>query len=249
MKTPPKIYTFQSFPTRQRWVEWVSSGIMPEDAPIIMEESPWKTPQTLLKEKLAPAYKEKTQKMMEAVLLRPKIFQEYCKISGEILTRANIQSKTHPWQRASLDGISQNNWHIVQIKSGKYAWQKAQELGRTPAFYYGEGQHILAVTGLQYLTFHFHTGKKEEKPLSFYLRRNNQYIQTLITKEEEFHRHLLTQRLNPNKEILEKVQNAILKKGPKVDYQTYQRIVPTYLTPSGMPTDKGKTLLALLTKK
>jgi len=243
MKSPHGLYTFQRIANRQDWPHWTKSGLLPQDAPTILGENPWKSSDSLLQEKMNPEEAAPNEIMQKALLVRPQIFSEYQKQSGETLQKLNIQSKERPWQRAGLDGISKNRWHIVEIKAGESAYQKAAELQRVPPLYYAEGQHILSITGLPYMTYHFHTGRSDQKPLSFPLRRNNKYIERLVEKEREFFQTLQNQKLNPSKTLIETVQRAILKTGPKVEYHTYQQIVPALLTPLGEPTPKGLTLL------
>lgn len=249
MKSPHGLYTFHRFAQRTEWLAWTKTGLMAEDAPTILGENPWKTPAELLREKSQGEETPKTEAMQTALLHRPQILEAYQKTSGEELQKANIQSKERPWQRAGLDGISKNRWHIVELKAGEYAYKKALELQRVPAFYYAEGQHILAITGLPYMTFHFHTGKKEDKPLSLQLRRNPKYIERLLEKETAFFQLLKTQKLNPSKALLQQVQNAIRKIGPKVDFPTYQSVVPSFVTPLGELTKEGQALLAETTKQ
>lgn len=243
MKSPHGLYTFHRFSQRNEWLTWTKTGIMAEDAPTILGENPWKTPAQLLLEKTQGEETPKTEAMQKAVIHRPQILAAYQKSSGEDLQKANIQSKERPWQRAGLDGLSKNRWHIVEIKSGEYAYQKALEVHRVPGFYYAEGQHILAITGLPYMTFHFHTGDNEKRPLTFALRRNPKYIETLIEKETAFFQLLKTQKFNPPKSLVQQVQNAILKIGPKVDFPTYQCVVPSFLTATGELTVEGKAIV------
>jgi putative phage-type endonuclease len=243
LKSPHGLYTFHRFSSTENWRKWTKDGIVAEDAPIIMGESPWNNWDDLLKEKTSEHPRKTTPSMEKALLARPLILKKYKEASQEDLQPANIQSKERPWQRACLDAISKNRWHIVEFKAGEFAYQKATEVGRVPSFYYAEAQHILSITGLQYINFHFHTGEEETQPLNLPVRRNNKYIEALIEKEKEFVQALQNKKLNPSRQTLKTVLAAITHTGPKVDYQTYQIIIPKFADKTGKLTPEGELLL------
>ena len=130
------------------WIEWRHRGIGASDAPIIMGENPWKSSEELLHEKHGPARdSNKNEAMTRGALLEPQARRFYIARTGNEVKPACLQSRQHPWLRASVDGISSSGNAIVEIKCGESVYKHTSQHRCAPDYYYGQLQHILAVSG------------------------------------------------------------------------------------------------------
>ena len=94
--------------------------------------------------------------------------------------------------RASLDGISVDKKLAVEIKCGESAYRKASQSGKVPDYYFGQVQHILAVTGYDDLDFFCHWPGNPDVLIP--VRRHKGYIDQLIMKEEAFWKKVVAGR-------------------------------------------------------
>ncbi|MCP4757031.1 MAG: hypothetical protein GY866_39715 [Proteobacteria bacterium] len=169
----------------QSWLEWRQNGIGASDAPIIMGENPWKSSAELLDEKKGPAVESrKNAAMLRGIRLEPEARSEYISVSGIRVAPACLQSMEFQWLRASLDGISENGESIVEIKCGESVYRKTARTRSVPTYYYGQLQHILAITGLA--TMDFWCYLPDRQGILLPVDRNAEYIEKLIDKERSF---------------------------------------------------------------
>lgn len=169
----------------QAWLEWRNQGIGASDAPVVMDENPWKKIGKLLQEKCNPPVDGfKSQAMIRGVRLEPEARAAYNKQTGHEVNPLCIQSKDNKWMRASLDGISADGTSVVEIKCGESVYQKTATSKKVPRYYYGQLQHILAVTGLPAIDFWCYLPGKPNVMVK--VARDNDYIEELISKESEF---------------------------------------------------------------
>ena len=94
-----------------------------------------------------------------------------------------VQSLTHAWMRASLDGLSPDGGHVVEIKCPGEKDHQLADSGFVPEKYYAQLQHILAVTGLaeiSYWSFRF------DHTVLLKVKRDDGFITGLIEKEAAF---------------------------------------------------------------
>lgn len=167
------------------WLEWRHKGIGASDAPIIMGENPWKRVDELLREKRGPARDSiKNEAMNRGALLEPEARRCYVTRTGNEVKPACLQSNQYVWLRASVDGISINGNMIVEIKCGESVYRHTAQYRCAPDYYYGQLQHILAVSGLALLDFWCYLPGRPE--LLTPVVRNDKYIERLITAERNF---------------------------------------------------------------
>jgi putative phage-type endonuclease len=95
-----------------------------------------------------------------------------------------LQSTCYDWLRASLDGFAINHDAVVEIKCGDSVYRRASQSRSVPDYYYGQLQHILAVTGLDTLDFWCYWPGYPE--LLIPVGRDSAYIERLLKKELEF---------------------------------------------------------------
>ena len=136
------------------WLRWCREGIGASDAPTVMGENPWKSVDELLEQKRGIARdRRQNPAIARGVRLEPEARKRYEKTVGVSVRPACLQSSRYDWLRASLDGLSADGRTVVEIKCGEAAYRKTASSGEVPDYYYGQLQHILAVTGNSSIDF------------------------------------------------------------------------------------------------
>lgn len=169
----------------REWLEWRHKGIGASDAPTIMGENPWKNVLDLLREKCGPARdSEKNAAMIRGTLLEPEARRRYAARTRNDVRPACLQSNQYTWMRASIDGISPDGNVIVEIKCGESVYRRTSQNRCIPDYYYGQLQHIMAVSGLASLDFWCYLPGRPE--LLIPVHRDDKYIERLIASEKNF---------------------------------------------------------------
>jgi putative phage-type endonuclease len=167
------------------WLKWRHNGMGASDAPVVMGENPWKTADELLREKRGPARESfQNAAMARGTLLEPEARKLYTSRTGRSVHAACLQSSKYEWLRASVDGITAEGDSVVEIKCGESVYRKTSQYGCAPDYYYGQLQHILAVTGLQSIDFWCYLPGLPE--LLVPVQRDEKYIEELLKAEFEF---------------------------------------------------------------
>lgn len=175
------------------WLQWRHGGIGGSDAPTILGENPWRSAAALLREKVAPP----RESFMNAAMkrgkeLEPIALARYAARTGRQMVPVCIQSLRVGWLRASLDGIAVDGAAAVEIKCGKSAYAATEKHGAVPRYYYGQVQHVLAITGLPSLDFFCHW--PGEQDILLRVPRDDGYIAHLLQQEQAFWRHVVQLR-------------------------------------------------------
>ena len=167
------------------WLEWRHQGIGASDAPAILGESRFRTPEQIFAEKCEPARDVYQNSAMAAgTRLEPIARKRYIATTGKEVEPACLQSTRYEWLRASLDGISRDHDSVVEIKCGESVYRRVSYSRSVPEYYYGQLQHILAITGLSTIDFWCHWPHCPDVLLE--VPRNDAYIKRLLKNEEEF---------------------------------------------------------------
>lgn len=166
------------------WLAHRRDHIGASDAPIIMGESPWKTPYQLWLDKQGLSLpQEMTPAMQRGVDLEPEARAAF---ENEVGVSVFPQVIYHPeisFMMASMDGMSLDGSLTVEIKCpGKKAHALAME-GVIPAYYEGQLQHQMACTGASMMYYYSYDG---EYGVMLEAYRNPEYIEQMIEKEQEF---------------------------------------------------------------
>jgi putative phage-type endonuclease len=168
----------------QAWLSWRREGIGASDAPVIMGHSPWQKESELLLLKTGRKAETPANFAMErGKRLEPLARLAYVNHTGIGVEPMCVQSLAHGWMRASLDGLSPDNGHVVEIKCPGEKDHRTADAGSVPAKYYAQLQHILAVTGLgeiSYWSFRF------DHNVLLKVDRDEPFIAELIEKEVLF---------------------------------------------------------------
>ena len=167
------------------WLAWRQQGIGASDASSIMGESRFKSAEALLHEKRSKTFNfSQNEAMAKGVQLEPVARRRYIETTGIEMHPICLQSTRYEWLRASLDGISINHDAVVEIKCGASAYRHAAKYRDVPVYYYGQLQHILAITDLASLDFWcFWPGSPE---ILIPVLRNEPYIEYLLEREADF---------------------------------------------------------------
>jgi|SRR5450432_3172392 putative phage-type endonuclease len=167
------------------WLEWRHNGIGASDASTIMGENRFKSYSQLLQEKRGPIRDlGQNAAMARGTELEPEARRLYIAETGRDVRPACLQSTRYDWLRASVDGIRISGYAVVEIKCGQSAYRTAKQTRSVPDYYYGQMQHILAVTGYDSLDFWCYW--PSYPALLIPVPRNVDYIERLLNKELEF---------------------------------------------------------------
>lgn len=172
----------------QGTLEWKAlrrTKITATDAAVVLGVSPWKTPLTLWEEKTNGTESTFVSPRMQRGLdlepmARDYFFQE---IRIEMFPKVVISPEID-WAMASMDGVSINGQHALEIKCPGYVDHASALDGKIPDKYFPQLQHQMFVCQLEsifYLSFDGFSGKIIE------LKRDDKYIENMLTEEEEFY--------------------------------------------------------------
>jgi putative phage-type endonuclease len=168
----------------EAWLSWRREGIGASDAPVIMGHSPWQKESELLLLKTGRKIEPSANYAMQrGKRLEPLARLAYVNQTGIGVEPMCVQSLTHAWMRASLDGLSTDGSHVLEIKCPGEKDHRMADSGFVPEKYYAQLQHILAVTGLEeisYWSFRF------EHTVLLKIKRDDNFIAGLIDKEAAF---------------------------------------------------------------
>lgn len=202
------------------WHRWRRDGIGGSDAPALMGENPWRSVKALFTEKVAPSrfgpapetplpkpanadlfvtatrpplpdrsYRSATSR---GTALEPYARDLYNAHVGGALTPMCLQSTARPWQRASLDGFCAATSRALEIKCGDKVYAHVEASGRVPAYYTGQLQQILAITG--YPAIDFWVWLPGRTPLLLTVPREETYIAALTATGADFWARVLVAR-------------------------------------------------------
>jgi putative phage-type endonuclease len=167
------------------WQLWRMQGIGASDAPVIMGETPFKTPRRLWSIKTGLMQEEPAgpaaRRGHELERFARRAYERQTGIQMEPLCLVHEELE---WMRASLDGLSFDGSTLVEIKCPLSLRDLASAReGRIPSQYYAQLQHQLEVSGAQqahYWSFHGNDGILIE------IRPDREYAKRLVETEAAF---------------------------------------------------------------
>jgi putative phage-type endonuclease len=174
------------------WLDWRNQGIGASDAPAIMGENPWKSREWLLKEKVNELSCSPNDAMLRGAALEREARSSYERLTGVRVRPVCLESTRFDWLRASIDGLAHDGSSVVEIKCGDRVYWHAASEHRVPQYYFGQLQHILAVTGLPGVDFWCYLPEHPEVHLR--VDRDDRYIDRLVEAEMEFWQEVKRQR-------------------------------------------------------
>jgi len=175
-----------------KWLEWRGQGIGASDAPAVMGENPWKSADYLLKEKCTGKTNGMNAAIARGNMLEPEARKCYERRFGISVPAACLQSTKLEWMRASVDGLAPGGSTVIEIKCGESVYRKSSTTSQVPLYYFGQLQHILAVTGLHEIDFWCYLPGRPEVHIG--VARDDSYIKRLIEAEHAFWQRVLLRR-------------------------------------------------------
>jgi len=167
------------------WHRWRGEGIGASDAPVIMGETPFKTPHTL--------WSIKTGRMPEEpagpAARRGSELERFARHAYERETGIQVEPlclvhEELEWMRASLDGLSFDGSTLVEIKCPLSLRDRlSAEQGRVPSRYHAQLQHQLEVSGAERAHYWSFNGSKG---VLIEIRPDREYAKRLVETEAEF---------------------------------------------------------------
>ena len=133
------------------WHRWRRQGIGASDAPVIMGETPFKTPKTLWSMKTGRLQEDPAgpaaQRGRELERFARRAYERQ---TGILMEPLCLVHQEFEWMRASLDGLSFDGSTLLEIKCPLSLRDRtsAQE-GRIPSQYHAQLQHQLEVSGAE----------------------------------------------------------------------------------------------------
>lgn len=168
----------------QEWKEWRRDKIGASDASIVLGISPWSSPLQLYEEKLGiRSPKDLTAAMARGMDLEEKARIAYERLSGKLVFP---QVRVHPhfeWCIASLDGMTMDERHIVEIKVPGQKTHEMAKAGKVPDHYYSQLQHQMFVTNLKSADYFSFDG---ESGMLIVVERDESFIANMVKEELKF---------------------------------------------------------------
>jgi putative phage-type endonuclease len=167
------------------WHRWRRQGIGASDAPVIMGETPFKTPKTLWSMKTGRLQEDPAgpaaRRGRELEWFARRAYERQTGIQMEPLCLVHQEFE---WMRASLDGLSFDGSTLLEIKCPLSLRDRASaQEGRIPSQYHAQLQHQLEVSGAErahYWSFHGTDGILIE------IRPDREYAKRLVETEATF---------------------------------------------------------------
>ena len=167
----------------REWLDWRHSGIGASEASTVMGDNRFQSLSELLYQKKNKINTEPNEKMRLGTSLEPDARDLYIEETGMLVEPQCLQSKEYSWMIASMDGITDDYAHIVEIKCGRAAYWQANK-GNVPSYYYGQLQHQLMITGLDLVDYWCYWPGYEG--ILQTVTRDERYIGRLLRAEKEF---------------------------------------------------------------
>ena len=181
------------YETRERWLQARVKGLGSSDAAAVLRQSRFSTPWKVWADKLSllePMPEDKEWLRM-GHLMEPVIANWYFEETGrkvyDLGDYAITKSLAHDWQVATVDRLDRGvaDCGVAEFKCvGSIScdmWRKD-----VPLEYQIQGQHQLAVTGLDRITFVCLFGSPTIHFRYFDLLRNDRFISAMTRREESF---------------------------------------------------------------
>ncbi|MDX1532827.1 MAG: YqaJ viral recombinase family protein [Nitrosopumilaceae archaeon] len=173
----------------KEWLRLRKNYIGASDAPIIMGESPYKTPYQLWEEKLNLVKdKESNPAMRRGNFLEPIARQAYIDYTGNEVFPMLAFHESIDFMMASLDGITMDYQLPVEIKCPNEEDHQLAKKGQIPTKYYAQIQHQIAVVNCD--SAHYFSFRDDDIAL-VEVERNDDYITKMCIKETEFWKGLV----------------------------------------------------------
>lgn len=169
----------------QEWIAWRNSVITSTDASIIMGSNPWETPFKCWQRKLGLVEEKQTNEAMErGKRLEPEARAHFKdKYLMPMMNPLVVESTEFDFLGASLDGFSEKENSILEIKCGSAKLHSMAAFGEIPEYYKDQMQHQLLVTGADRCFYYSYSG---EEGICIEVLPDEKYEEKFLPKAREF---------------------------------------------------------------
>jgi putative phage-type endonuclease len=171
--------------TRAEWLVARKLGIGGSDAAGSIGLSPWTSQFSLWCDKTSDFVSDEDNRLMQwGRRLEGAIIEGFAEDTGIAVQRhpVMLRSKEYPFMVVNLDAVADDG--VIEAKNVGHYMASEWEDGAVPAHYGIQGQHALAVTGLDSVTFAALVGGND--PRYVHVERNDALIERLIEGEQKF---------------------------------------------------------------
>lgn len=192
----------------EEWVAWRESGLGSSDAAAIMGVSPYKSRAQLFKSKAYPLVgkeREDNEAMRRGRRLEPKARGYYEQVTGIKTRRVCVLHDDLDWLKASLDGLSEDDRIVLEIKCIKKDYHALALAGRIPPLYYPQLQHQLIATGLDVLHYWSYSESStfpgRQRLALVIVSADHAYQQRLLDEEKRFWKEVMGERIKISRSL------------------------------------------------
>lgn len=166
------------------WLEFRKNKIGASDSSAVMGVSPWCSPYQLWLEKMGlTPEKTMTPAMQRGIDLQDKALDCFAKMTGLDTFPDVKQHPKHEFMIASLDGITLDGQHIVEVKCPGAKTHSIAVSGKVPDHYMPQLQHQMEVCGHEHMYYFSFDG---ESGVVIDVFRDEEYTRELMEKEKVF---------------------------------------------------------------
>lgn len=170
------------------WLEWRRSRVTATDVSILLGSNPFRTRLELWEEKLQlRPPQELNSAMTRGQTLEPEARKLACELLDIKFEPIVCESTENPWLAASLDGISECNKYILEIKCPKLSVHENAIKGQIADYYKDQMQTQLLVTGCEKCYFCSYFPKHEKEIVIIKVFPNQDKQQEIIILSKEFY--------------------------------------------------------------
>lgn len=132
------------------WLTYRKDKIMASEVPIILGDSPYKSPFQHWQERvgIVPPQKE-TPAMRRGKELEPVARDKFIQDTSINMVPIVVESDSYPWMGASLDGISDDRKSLLEIKCNNKEKHEQASMGNIPHDHWLQMQHQMYVSNIE----------------------------------------------------------------------------------------------------
>lgn len=169
------------------WLAWRRAGIGGSDAPVVLQESPYKTRRELFFEKRGhPMEIDESNEFIFAKGHRTEklVRAEFQKLIGEESAPVCLERRDIPFLRVSLDGLSSKRGVLEGKLVGADVLKTALEKAEIPRHHWIQIQHACMVSGADVANWYGHNGMDHGALIE--VPADREFIKSLEGKEVMF---------------------------------------------------------------
>lgn len=176
------------------WLTWRNTGLGSSDAAAIVGMSPWTTPLSVWRQKVAalrgekPAGKKDNGAMARGRRLEPHAVSLYEEMMGwQVPAQCGVHEE-YEWAKVSLDGYNEAMGLFVEVKAPNREDHLTALSGKVPEKYQPQLHHQFLVSGCRlahYISYSDYFNKSQELAI-VPVRRDEEMVQELLAAEKEF---------------------------------------------------------------